>query len=665
MKRSLGLLYLSLFPHSSASYLPGIDGLRAIAVLSVMLYHLKSEILVGGFVGVDVFFVISGYVVAKSILGQRFISLKELLLYFYARRFIRVVPALVLMLLVGSVLTVAFIPDAWLSEVNRTTAFYAFFGLSNVRLALLDDYFGPRTDFNPFVHTWSLGVEEQFYLIFPFIVAATVLPPYRKKPALVTALALTVASLVTSAAFTGKYPVFSFFQIPGRFWELGIGLLLALTEPRWVKSIDGVKPSALTLFGLISLSFLGLSFAFCDEKNFPFPWALVPVISTAALLAIVSARRHTVISAILSMPPLVFLGLISYSLYLWHWPIYALFRWTSGLETIAEQAGALSFTVLAALASYFLIERPVRISQQLSKLPRFAVVSLFGVLIVSSALISRGAFALHQTLSLSVTADEDIWKSKLPKRTGCVVTERELATSACASLNRVKLIVVGDSHAGAYERLIGRLSAERDISVFLYSMAGCPFLNLRDSEKTLPEKCVRFNAFRKTDLLEKASSSTFIFFPDLRIDRLRDQSGSPNKSMPAVNDAAIEEARAILRPLSDHGATLVLEAPTPVFWSAPFRCSDWFNNTNPACKDGFLIERRFFESLRSDVLGAERRLAASIPRVFIWDPAETLCSAQRCNAFDRDGPLFYDSDHLSGHGNDVLYPAFVDLLKRF
>ena len=652
---------------SRPSYVPGIDGLRAIAVLSVMLYHLKSQILVGGFVGVDVFFVISGFVVAKSILERKFVNLRELILYFYARRFVRIVPALVLMLLIGSVLTVAFIPDAWLSAVNQTTAFYAFFGLSNVRLARQDDYFGPRTDFNPFAHTWSLGIEEQFYLLFPFIIGATVLAPYRKTPVWVTALALTLASFAISAAFTNKYPVFSFFLLPSRFWELGIGLLLALTESRWAKPMNGLKASTLTLVGLIALSLLGLSFAFCDEKNFPFPWALVPVISTTALLLVVSTDRRTIVPAILSLQPLVLIGLVSYSLYLWHWPIYALFRWTRGLDTITEQVTALLLTFLTALASYLLVERPVRFSKRISKLPRFAVVSLFGVIIVVSSLVSRGSFALHQTISLSVTANEDIWKNKLT--VGCVnlVTEQEIAAKTflrCASLNQMTVIVVGDSHAEAYERLLGRLSTENDISVFIYVMSGCPLLDLHNSEKTLPEKCARFNAMRKTDVLEKAGPSTLVFFPNLRIDRLRDQWGGQNKPMPPMNEDAIEEARDFLQALSDRGASLMLEAPTPVFWSPPFRCSDWFNKNNPVCKEGFAIERGFFESMRADVMAVERLFAASIRHVFIWDPAEILCDSQRCNAFDQHRPLFYDNDHLSGHGNDVLYPAFNYQLKK-
>jgi len=151
---------------SKVQYRPDVDGLRAIAVLSVMIYHLNSAFLPGGFVGVDVFFVISGFVVTSSLVAGRSASLPAFVGEFYARRLARIVPALVLALVVSAFAATLFIPEAWLSSLSERTAQYAFFGLSNwVMQANSDFYFAPRAEFNPYVQTWSLGVEEQFYLI--------------------------------------------------------------------------------------------------------------------------------------------------------------------------------------------------------------------------------------------------------------------------------------------------------------------------------------------------------------------------------------------------------------------------------------------------------------------------------------------------------------------
>ncbi|GAA5238885.1 hypothetical protein BMMON2_17070 [Burkholderia mallei] len=156
--------------HGKTAYLPYIDGLRAWAVLSVMLYHLDARWLPGGFAGVDIFFVISGFVVSVSVANRGPMSLGPFLLFFYARRMRRILPALVAALLATALVSTLFIPASYLSDRNRTTGLLAFFGLSNVILgAPGGDYFSPKAEFNPYTHTWSLGVEEQFYLLFPLL----------------------------------------------------------------------------------------------------------------------------------------------------------------------------------------------------------------------------------------------------------------------------------------------------------------------------------------------------------------------------------------------------------------------------------------------------------------------------------------------------------------
>ena len=150
------------------TYFAHIDGLRALAVLSVVIYHLNAAWLPGGFSGVDVFFVISGFIVSASVGARERENLPAFAIYFLARRIRRIAPALLVCLLLTTLFTALLVPNAWLSEANQKTGHYAFFGLSNVILARTShDYFSPIADFNPYMHTWSLGVEEQFYLLFP------------------------------------------------------------------------------------------------------------------------------------------------------------------------------------------------------------------------------------------------------------------------------------------------------------------------------------------------------------------------------------------------------------------------------------------------------------------------------------------------------------------
>ena len=152
-------------PHG---YIPGIDGLRAVAVLSVLLFHMRGSFLPGGFAGVDVFFVISGYVVSASLLHRHDNHIGRYLLAFYARRIVRIFPALLVCVLLTGVATTMLVPASWLSQTTAYTGLASIFGLSNFALVWFSDgYFSPRAEFNPFTHTWSLAVEEQFYLVFP------------------------------------------------------------------------------------------------------------------------------------------------------------------------------------------------------------------------------------------------------------------------------------------------------------------------------------------------------------------------------------------------------------------------------------------------------------------------------------------------------------------
>ena len=212
-------------------YFPAIDGLRAVAVLAVMIFDLAPTALPGGFAGVDIFFVISGYVVTASLAGRQSQPLRQFILGFYARRILRIFPALLVCVFVVSIIAVAFIPPgSWLGDTNRYTAIYAIFGLSNYALIWSSDgYFSPRVEFNPFTHTWSLAVEEQFYLIAPAIVYFWLVnhsqTGVRKFVPSAILVLLALISCILAAYNTTANPA-AFYLTPSRFWELACGVLL-------------------------------------------------------------------------------------------------------------------------------------------------------------------------------------------------------------------------------------------------------------------------------------------------------------------------------------------------------------------------------------------------------------------------------------------------------
>lgn len=659
-------------------YFAGIDGLRALAVLSVLLYHLNG-LVPAGFVGVDVFFVISGFVVAAAaadLPGDRF---SAFLTSFYARRLLRIAPALIVCLLV-SMLVMALIvpvaPDGVLSEMNTKTGLAAFFGFSNMVLAFsANDYWSPRSEFNPFTHTWSLGVEEQFYLVFPFLYFMW-LRGRRRLAACVLAV-LMVLSLFSAIRWVDAGPI-AFYALPTRFWELGIGVALYFTISRWRPLVASLSSGAREQFAGSAALGLAASFLLADSQRFPWPWALLPVLSTALLIIAVVGSPGSWVAKRLATTPMVKIGKMSYSLYLWHWPLIVFARWTSGMDSAVEVVivGLLSFVF--AWLSYSFVEQPLRQSPVMRKISRRRLVA---IMLIVTGLGTAGAVgvALART-SISMTAASDRlswrWDGRLSgPQVKCSVLrssepfsngrEFNLLPESCVRHERT-IFVAGDSHAGAYMAMFDLYARESATPVRIFTRPGCGAFNLRAPLASGSAGCKDFVEAMLAEVKARARPGDLLFLPGLRVNRYQDQWGNGrNVSTPILHEdrpSAVEEAVLMLAPISQAGVRIVFEAPKPVFKSPAFRCADWFNSANPVCAPGQSVARAEIESLRMPVLQAMSDLVARLPLSTVWDPLPMLCTGEVCSSYQGDKPLFFDGDHLSGFGNQVLEPSFARLV---
>lgn len=657
-------------PGARIGYIPAIDGLRAVAVGSVILYHLWPGLLPGGFTGVDIFFVISGFVVTGSMAGRSFGSLKELLAFFYARRLMRIMPALVAMLLVAILATQMFVPDAWLSNSVGVTGKLAFAGLSNIALAFdSDSYFGPQAGYNPFTHTWSLGVEEQFYLLFPFLLHRR---QSDERGTIRLVAILSAVSLLLCGVLAYVDPKLSFYLIVTRFWELGAGMLLCLTFERW-KPWVAAKGSVLVPAALLLIAG-GLVIP--RIATTPFPFALLPVLGTAALIAAVCALPAAAITRLLETRAMVSVGKLSYSLYLWHWPVFVLFRWTTGLESLPLQLAALGLACALATLSYFLVEQPLRSSKRIAAAPRGRVAWLALGGVVVSALVGIALFAAHDRLTLSVTRDHAAWYADArhpldPKLANCTVREGVFSYAGgkesvwipenCKTPSAgLTLYAVGDSHNLAYAPNYRQLAAELGVEVHAWFRAGCPVLKLTESHASRP-RCKAWYIWVIDEIDNRSKPGDVVFMPSLRQTRLTNQFEGDrdiiNARTDRVSPESLAEAGAILDRWVKQRIGFVIEAPKPLFRSPPFRCSDWFNRANPICAGGLTVPRAELLARQQPVTDAIAALAARQPRLFVWDPFPALCPHDICDAQPGGKPLFFDGDHLSGAGNDLLYPG--------
>jgi peptidoglycan/LPS O-acetylase OafA/YrhL len=678
-------------------YRADIDGLRAVAVLSVMLYHAHAQWLPGGFVGVDVFFVISGFVVSASLAASSQPNIGGFIAEFYARRLARIVPALVCMLLVASIAATLFIPQAWLSELSDKTALYAFFGLGNwVLQNTSEPYFAPRSEFNPYTHTWTLGVEEQFYVICPLLLFVWVRARARgatnqARWPLALMMVIGAASLAGCIWASHAEPTSAFYSILFRFWELAAGVLLfQLTVTRSRENSQRAESLA-ALAPWAGVILLVVVMAFATPDHFPYPWAVFVVVSTVLLIAGVNAPISHPVRRALAKPVPVWIGRRSYSLYLWHWPIFVLLRWTVGLDSLAEQLAAVIATFLAASASYRIVELPLRHNAVLQRYRPVVRIAFFLLVVVSSRRLVQLLFWHRNTYSLStVSRHADEWYTDVrmpspdPSRRECSValTQRDTAggeifdyrPSTCRGATDLRtLTVLGDSHARAYLPMLEELSAERGMRVQVYSFPGCPYLDLlMPMSERKPSGCLDFMRFASHETLASARAGDILFLPSLRQWRLGDEWATfddlnPDSLMHSAEatariDSATVEGADWLQPFVRKGMDVVFEAPPPIFRSPPFRCSDRFNASNPVCRGGLTERRAYLEGLRRPVVSAMTEISTRLPRVRIWDPFVVLCPADTCSTSRAGKPLFFDGDHLSAYANGLVYPSFLSMI---
>jgi len=669
-------------------YHPFIDGLRALAVLSVVLFHLNSKLLPGGFVGVDVFFIISGFIVSASVSAFKGASILQFFVIFYSRRIKRIFPALIFMLLIVFTLSTAFIPGSWLSWVNQSTGFYAFFGFSNFILASTGrDYFAPTTDFNPFTHTWSLGVEEQFYLIFPFLYIFW-LSSSKRYISSVIYLVLGVASLILSFNLSTTQPTQAYYFTTSRFWELASGVLLYqfmttfrqyLISREWVIWLKRI-------IGIVSLIGLLASFIITDTNRFPMPGALLATISTLGLFfSLYYGVALSNVNRLLSNKVLTFIGKLSFSLYLWHWPVFVLFRWTYGLETVYQQLLALLITALFSLFSYFVIEKPVRASRFIAKRNNWVVLSAGFLVIVTSYFfaVKIDAHVGNISQSVLIKSPQDWYpegSGVVEGYPGCQAEPEHVDVNGAllliykpkgcdnpASPNPHQIFVIGDSHALAYSGLFKSFAIKTQTTIYAYNNGGCPFLSFTPERDMDMPRCQQYSDSSLQDIAKRIKPGDVLFLASLRLPRFVDQwayfGDRQHENILFSNHAekgrerTVSYAKLALKPFVDKGVYIVFEAPKPLFKIPVYRCADWFNKNNPICKGGDLISRRVIERNRAPILSSYTELSKSVP-LDVWDPLPVLCDKTSCSAYKNGRPLFFDGDHLSGYGNKILLPSF-------
>ncbi len=658
---------------------PDIDGLRMIAVVPVVFGHAGLFGVSGGFIGVDVFFVISGFLITGILYGD-LEATRFSLIKFYERRARRILPALTAMLLACFVAGWIFLYPDQFEAMAKASIATALFGSNFYFWRTTSDYFAPSSDFQPLLHTWSLAVEEQFYIVFPLFLWL-IFRHLAKRSVIAVVAVLTVSSMLLAAYGVHSNPNAAFYLLPFRAWELGVGALLAIyglpvVHRLWVRTVI-----ALMGFGSILLPI----FIYDSATTLPTPTATLPAIGTALLIWL-GSQSDNIVKRVLSLQPVVFIGLVSYSFYLWHWPILAFVRIRLDVMELptATAITAVLLAFVVSCLSWRFVEQPFRLSPPRGFSARAiaylaAVSTAAAIALASIILFAQGApnrldprviAAYEGKKDIDATSERclDIWpRDGLCKFGADPQSNRDL-----------DFLLWGDSHAGVVMPGVETAAIRRGKTGLFAGHNACPpLLGIKRLDQGPDHKCDEFNSAvlsvlaSRNDIPLVILSARWAFAAEGN--RPKGEAGEPailGRSADTEfgphdirNNFELFKSsiRETVRAIRATGRSVVILGTIPeIGWDVPKAYADalrW-NTRLPALPN---TETIFNRHRRTDEVFEELAAASEI----VYLPVVPHFCRPVCRVYEDGKTLYSDSHHLSRYGaNSVITPILMNSIWK-
>ncbi|MEY2936597.1 MAG: hypothetical protein RL033_7346 [Pseudomonadota bacterium] len=617
----------------SIRYRADIDGLRAIAVLPVLLFHAHLGGVRGGFVGVDVFFVISGYLISSLIVNE--LDRGDFsILRFYERRCRRILPALFAVFLVTSALASLVLMPPDLASFGRSLLSSVGF-VSNVYFWKVSGYFDGAADFKPLLHTWSLSVEEQFYLVAPYLLVG--ICAFLRKRYLTFLVPLAIGSLLLSQWAVSHAPSAAFYLLPTRFWEILLGSLLAVSRTAGTQS----RPLREAAGALGLLGILGACFLYSDETRFPGFAALAPCVG-ATLIIYAGTGGTNLVGRLLSSTPFTFIGKISYSLYLWHWPLFALYRYhVARTLTATEAAALLGTSFVLAIASWKFVEAPFRQSRPGSGRRVVFLGSGAGALAAATfagtAMATGGLPSRVPGFELVATPGEDEYDTS-PEGT-CFLDDTQQVSDWGADHCWItrgqgpRVLLWGDSFAAHYVPGLKHLASRVQADILQYNLSACPPVIGFDTLSNPP--CRAFNE-QVVDVIGKYQIEGVIV------------SGRWDYAL--RRHVQPEDIRASLERLLSLGVPVHVIGQSPLFGNQvqTLFAQAGGSRSQP---DGWGTVT-FGSDLNVRIAGA------TPPGIHFIDPLAQFCHLPSCQYRDHGKFMIWDEGHFSTYGSELAVEKY-------
>ncbi len=647
------------------AYRKDIDGLRAVAVLSVLFFHSGISVFSGGYVGVDIFFVISGYLISTIIVREienESFSISS----FYERRFRRILPALGLVTVASLVIGYYLLtPRNYILAAQSAVATTLF--SSNLLFYSESGYFDGPAELKPLLHTWSLAVEEQFYIFFPLLLVF--ISKAVKKQYLLILLSLGVLSFLYSVMLVEKNPSAAFYWFPARAWELFIGAILSIykfqkIENRAIRELISISGLAMIFYSVIF---------FTEETKFPGFSALLPTLGTAMIIFSGEGGK-SLVSNVLSLRPIVFVGLISYSLYLWHWPVivYTKLYAISALD-LPTTIAMISFIFLMSFFSWRYIESPFRKKAIFSEkwpLIRFSVMSSLLIIMVAVIIILKQGYPKRVDDYNRYT--EEIFDKKWERLGACenaysrLKNGKELCKLGEEN-KKASFMLWGDSHAKSIASGLELSARKQNLSGYIATKSACP--PLVAVGRTDREDCDEINASVLTFISESPEIETVILAARWAMlsegVRYKQETGRPVKLITLsdrdnekLTNPEILEIGLIktIEALIKLNKKVVIVSPLPeVGYDVPSSSFIVYKRNIDIKKIMPTFDE--YKERTKNVYKIFEHLKLNLPVTFV-EPYKYLCDEEYCHVIIEGSFIYRDDDHLSTFGSEYITPVF-------
>jgi len=658
------------------SYRPEIDGLRAIAVVSVILYHAQFKFFdynffTGGFIGVDIFFVISGYLISSLIFKELSLTGNFSFAHFYERRVRRILPVLFFIMLISILFAwIYLLPIPFVDYANSILS--SIFFISNFYFHYTGTIYGAEIGLlKPFLHTWSLSVEEQFYLIFPVFIFLCF--KFIKQYVTLILILGFILSLVISHWGSYNYPSFNFYSLPTRSWELLAGVFLAKLEMNYTRSKNRYLNEILTLVGFV---LIGCSIIYFDEKTLhPSLYTLCPIIGVMLILWFSNEKEF--ITKLLSSKLFVGTGLISYSLYLWHFPLLAFARTKHPLISDYDKFEILILIIILSIITFFLIEKPFRNKKIINS--KFLIFTIL-LLIVS--------YLSFYTLTIKSQGFEDRLHVFLKKElktapwetltnNGNMCFDRKNNHCSFNKQYKKKLYLIGDSSLESISSTLLKKLNNKKINLIDMNRTGCFYMpgfnQIAKKTKKIIENC-NVESQEKIKLQILSNKNSIVMIGALYKYYLRDYTDNfgSNELINQRNDESILDSFILsVAELLENGVKVVIVYPIPNanFNVAKKLMRDIPKKTKNASeymkKNPITTSFKSYKDENKDVLNALDKFEhKNLIKIY---PSNVFCNTLikgRCLTHGDKNIYFFDSHHLSKRGAEMLVNEIYNNTKE-